>query len=400
MSNPTPITRRGRNRPSLLSRFWWLGLVALAVAVGGASFLFRPRDSGQAQPIEGYLMDPGDLAREYARLQGKPLESSAAETDFQQATVRMLHRDNAGAAALLEQVAKVAPVPVVYNDLGVLYAELNDRARAVYAFRQALGRDASYGPVRANLQRLRGFISDSSAPVTREIEPNNSPMLANLIAPDSPVDGEITAGAGDSDTFRIDAPPPPRDILAVEITNHSATLSVGLRVYDGDQRLTGWGKPPQPAGAPLTVYLSPAPSSTLYLQVWGPPETSGAYTLRARPTRAYDAFEPDDDIFSAHPLTVGESADANIMDGHDTDYYSFRSPRAGTVTIDVQNRSATLIPALSMFGPDKSTLGFGPDVRTPGASLQQTMNVTADQTYYFQVWSQVNSSGDYSVVVK
>ncbi len=400
MSNPTPITRRGRNRPSLLSRFWWLGLVALAVAVGGASFLFRPRDSGQAQPIEGYLMDPGDLAREYARLQGKPLESSAAETDFQQATVRMLHRDNAGAAALLEQVAKVAPVPVVYNDLGVLYAELNDRARAVYAFRQALGRDASYGPVRANLQRLRGFISDSSAPVTREIEPNNSPMLANLIAPDSPVDGEITAGTGDSDTFRIDAPPPPRDILAVEITNHSATLSIGLRVYDGDQRLTGWGKPPQPAGAPLTVYLSPAPSSTLYLQVWGPPETSGAYTLRARPARAYDAFEPDDDIFSAHPLTVGESADANIMDGHDTDYYSFRSPRAGTVTIDVQNRSATLIPALSMFGPDKSTLGFGPDVRTPGASLQQIMNVTADQTYYFQVWSQVNSSGDYSVVVK
>ena len=400
MSNPTPIPRRGRNRPSLLSRFWWLGLVALAVAVGGASFLFRPRDSGQAQPIEGYLMDPGDLAREYARLQGKPLESSAAETDFQQATVRMLHRDNAGAAALLEQVAKVAPVPVVYNDLGVLYAELNDRARAVYAFRQALGRDASYGPVRANLQRLRGFISDSSAPVTREIEPNNSPMLANLIAPDSPVDGEITAGTGDSDTFRIDAPPPPRDILAVEITNHSATLSIGLRVYDGDQRLTGWGKPPQPAGAPLTVYLSPAPSSTLYLQVWGPPETSGAYTLRARPARAYDAFEPDDDIFSAHPLTVGESADANIMDGHDTDYYSFRSPRTGTVTIDVQNRSATLIPALSMFGPDKSTLGFGPDVRTPGASLQQIMNVAADQTYYFQVWSQVNSSGDYSVVVK
>ena len=99
-------------------------------------------------------------------------------------------------------------------------------------------------------------------------------------------------------------------------------------------------------------------------------------------------------------LTVGESADANIMDTRDTDYYSFRSPRTGTVTIDVENRSATLIPALSLFGPDKSTLGFGPDVRTPGASLKKTMNVELNQTYYFQIWSQGSSSGNYSVTVE
>ena len=401
MSNPTAIPgRRTKKRSSLLSRFWWLGLVALAVAVGGASFVFRPRDLSRQQPVEGYVMDPGELAGEYARLQGKPLESPDAAHNFQQAAVLMLHRDFAGAAALLEQVAKAAPVPVVYNDLGVLYAELNDRARAVDAFRQALSRDASYGPVRANMQRLRGFTSDSTAPVTREIEPNNSPMLANFIALDSPVDAEIAAGTNDSDTFRVNSPPAPRDILAIEIVNHSPALSLGLRVYDRDMRLTDGGKPPQAAGASFTEYLSPPPATLLYLQIWGTSDTAGAYTLNVRPTRAYDSFEPDDDIFSAHPLTVGESADANIMDNRDTDYYSFRSPRTGTVTIDVENRSATLIPALSLFGPDKSTLGFGPDVRTPGASLKQTMKVEVNQTYYLQVWSQGSSSGNYSVTVQ
>ncbi len=391
--------RRQRRRSSPLGRFWWAGVVALALAVAGASYYFRPRFQS-TQPVEGYIMDPSALDGEYARWQGKPLESAEARSGFEQATVRMLHRDYAGAAALLEEVAKVSAVPVVYNNLGVLYARVDDRARAVNAFRRALALDISYAPVRANLRRLRGFTSDAADPVTREIEPNNSLMLANVIAPDSAVDAEIAAGVADVDTFRVTAPPAPRDILAVEIVNHSPALSIGLRIFDSDFRLTDWGKPPQPAGASFTQSLSPNPGATLYLQLWGGSETAGAYTLKVRPTRAYDAFEPDDDIFSAHPLAPGEAADANIMDAIDTDYYSFRSPRSGTVTIEIRNRSTTLIPALSMFAPDKSNSGFGPDLKTPGANLEQTMNVEANQTYYVQVWAQGNTSGDYSILVQ
>jgi hypothetical protein len=400
MPNPTAKpSRRKRKRSSLLRRFWWVGLIALAIAVASASYYFRPRFQS-AQPVEGYVMDPSVLAGEYARWQGKPLESPDVQSKFQQASVRMLHRDYAGAAALLEAVAKVAADPVVYNNLGVLYAKLDDRARAVNAFRQALARDISYAPVRANLQRLRGFTSDSADPVTHEIEPNDSPMLANVIALDSAVEAEIAAGIADVDTFRVTAPPAPRDILAIEIANRSPALSIGLRLYDSDLRLTGWGKPPQPPGASFTLPVSPKPGATLYLEIWGGSETAGAYTVKVRPTRAYDAFEPDDDIFSAHPLTPGEAAEANIMDTLDTDYYSFLAPRSGTVTIEIRNRSTTLIPGLSMFAPDKSNSGFGPDLSTPGASLKQTMKVEANQTYYLQVWSKGNSSGDYSITVQ
>lgn len=399
MSNPTAVPGRQRRRSSALARFWWAWLIGVAALVALGALYFRPL-SRTAKPLEGYVMDSATLRQEYARWQGKTLVPAETENDFRQAAGRMLRHDYSGAAEVLEKVAKTAQLPVVYNDLGVLYAELNDRARSVNAFRQALAHDISYAPVRANLRRLRGFISDSALPVTREIEPNDRPALANLIALDAAVDGEIAAGTGDRDVFRVDAPPAPRDILAVEVENHAPSLSLGIRVYDSDLRLMDWGRTPQPAGASFTENLSPAPGATLYFELYGAPGTSGAYSLKIQPARAYDAFEPDDDIFSAHPLTAGEPVDANIMDSRDTDFYSFRSPRTGTVTIAIQNRSATLIPALSMFGPDKSTAGFGPDVRTPGASLRQVMNVEANQTYYIQVWSQARTSGNYSVVVE
>jgi hypothetical protein len=115
--------------------------------------------------------------------------------------------------------------------------------------------------------------------------------------------------------------------------------------------------------------------------------------------RAFDAYEPNDNIFAASRIEVGTPIQANIMDVQDTDYYSFESPVGGAVTIELDNRSATLIPALTTFGPDKRNTGFGPDIRTPGGSLRHTMAVEAHQTYYLQVWGQARTSGAYTLTV-
>jgi hypothetical protein len=88
---------------------------------------------------------------------------------------------------------------VIFNNLGILYAQLNDRARAINAFREALARDIDYQPVRFNLNRLIGFTSQDAHPVTHEIEPNDSAVRANLIAIGKPVDGAISAGTDDRD---------------------------------------------------------------------------------------------------------------------------------------------------------------------------------------------------------
>jgi hypothetical protein len=88
------------------------------------------------------------------------------------------------------------------------------------------------------------------------------------------------------------------------------------------------------------------------------------------------------------------------MDPADTDFYSFVSPRTGTVKIVIDNRSITLIPALSTFSPDMRSSGFGPDIRVHGESLRHTMEVLENRTYYLQVWPQADTSGAYTLKVE
>ena len=88
------------------------------------------------------------------------------------------------------------------------------------------------------------------------------------------------------------------------------------------------------------------------------------------------------------------------MDAGDTDYFSFVSPRTGTVTFTLTNRSATLIPALSTFSPDRRSSGFGPDVRSPGLNLRHTLEVLENQTYFIQIWSQRNTAGQYTFLIE
>src|SRR5581483_9714346 len=149
------------------------------------------------------------------------------------------------------------------------------------------------------------------------------------------------------------------------------------------------------AGAAFSFVIAPPPNTTYYLNVSGDNTSVGAYAIQVKPLKKFDSFEPDDDIYSVHALTLGQTIDANIMDADDSDYYSFESPRSGVVSIDIENRSGVLIPALTTFTPDRRTSGFGPDLQTPGASLHHTMAVQEGQTYFIQVWSQAKTAGEY-----
>ena len=92
-----------------------------------------------------------------------------------------------------------------------------------------------------------------------------------------------------------------------------------------------WIGVPKPTlrGASLRELISPPPNTTFYLHVEGIGGSSGAYTLTVVPLKAFDAYEPNDEITRATPLALGRAIDANIMDGDDTDFYSFAVPAAG-----------------------------------------------------------------------
>ena len=90
-----------------------------------------PANSGDEAGVQALLWQAAEQRGDRARVRRGQTSLSAG--------------DYSNAVGLLEQVSKVAAVPVVFNNLGVLYAELGDKARAINAFREALARDWTIG---------------------------------------------------------------------------------------------------------------------------------------------------------------------------------------------------------------------------------------------------------------
>ena len=404
MAAPTLKRKKKKRRQSLVLKYWWLAPVLGCVAMIGWiatgpqwSRAYLIMTAGR--PIAGYVANTRKMTEEYRYFYGKPLNNAGIERGFEQASQHVSVNEYTIAVRLLEQVSKVASVPVVFNNLGVLYAELNDKSRAIDAFREALGRDMDDEAARWNLDRMKDVVALGGA-VTREVEPNNDTNQANIIALGKAVEGEIDAAVDDDDFFRVTTPPAPRDLISIEIKNHSTTLAPVLWIFDQERRMTDWGKIAREPGSSLQQTIAPAPNTTLYLQVSGLGHSAGAYTLLVRPQKAFDANEPNDDISNARLIPLGTAVASGIMDANDTDFYSFVSPRTGTVSITIANRSAKLILAWSTFYPDMRSSGSGPDGPTSGLNLNHTMQVQQHQTYYIQVRSLANTAGDYSLLIE
>jgi hypothetical protein len=359
----------------------------------------RPRagKTSDMRPLPGYVSNFATVAEEYRRFHAKDLKDPGLAVQFAQATELMTKHDYGGAAWLMQEVAKSASVPAVFNNLGVLYLAQDDRGHAVNAFREALARDIDYRQVHQNMERMKEIGLENATPLTREIEPNNGLAVANIIAPERPVEGEIMAAIDDIDSYKVTTPAAPRDILSIEVQPRTRLLEPMMKVYDDEHHLLEWVKGKDAPGKSITVVLAPPPNTTLYLQLAGFADSAGLYILKVTPLKAFDAYEPNDEIFNARPIQIGSPVDANIMDKADTDYYSFETERAGKVRVSIQNRSSTLIPALTTFTPNQRSSGFGPDVHTPGGNLEHSFEVQANQKYYIQVWSQANTAGNYSL---
>jgi hypothetical protein len=390
----------------MVRRYWWLAPVLMVVGfivwVATGPEWSRPRTGKTTDHSlpPGYVSSFQTVQQEFQRFNGRALPNNDLAGQFDAATQFMKQHDYNGAALSLEEVAKKAAVPAVFNDLGLVYLALNDRGHAINAFREALSRDIEYPQVRQNLDRLKEIGFENATPLTQEVEPNNTLLLTNIIAAGKPVDGEIMPAVNDIDCFKVTTPGAPRDVLRIEVTPKTPKLEPMLRIFDGERRSLDWVRGKDAPGKPLSWVGSPAPNSTLYLEVSAANDTAGLYQVTVTPLKAFDASEPNDDIYNARPISLGADVAAGIMDKTDTDYYSFEARSTGQVKVTVRNRSATLIPALSTFGSDMRSSGFGPDVRTPGGSLQHSMAVEAGKKYFLQVWSQANTAGEYTLRVE
>lgn len=345
--------------------------------------------------LPGYQTDASEIQSEQEKVYGQPLDSGEIEKGFSDARDHIHRAEYRAAITFFRFAIKAAALPIFYQDLGALYLARGDTAHAFCMFHLALDRDPAYRPAIDSLRALDKRMPSETAQV--ETEPNNTPELANDLAMNLPVSGEISVGVGDADVYAIIAPPGPRDLLEIEVENHAHFLAPRFRVLDSEGALFNRDVKAQP-GESLKHVISVKPNTVLYLEVSGDHQTSGGYHLTVRPLQAFDSHEPNDTVFQATPLQLGKTAEANIMDGGDNDFYSFLPPASGSVTIDVSNRSTTLSLGLTMLGSDKSTLGFGPDAGM-GHSVKIPLPVEGGHMYYVQVWSQGGTAGAYSITV-
>lgn len=345
--------------------------------------------------LPGYQADAGEIQREHEKIYGQPLESSEIEKGFADAQNHIHRAEYHDAIVFFRSAAKMVAIPVFYNNLGVLYVATKDYPHAYSAFHQALDRDPAYQPAIDNLNQLGKGAEPETAQL--ETEPNESPGLANEIALNIPVSGEITAGKGDIDVFSFTTPSGPRDLLQVELENRAHFLEPRIRVLDSEGVLLNWDLKAE-AGASMKQTITAKPNTLLYLELSGVNGTSGAYRLTVRPLKAFDAHEPNDTVFQSTPLEFGKELQANCMDGEDNDFYSILPPKSGEVIVDVQNQSTTLSPGVTLLSTDKTTVAFGPDM-APGKSVKMSMKVEGGHLYYVQVWPQLSTAGAYSITV-
>src|SRR5579883_1010085 len=121
--------KRRRHGKSRLLRDVWIpaALIVLILAILVVRYISH---LAPPAPVVGYIGSPETLQQEYLEFEGKPLTNSSPVQQFRSANELAAKGDYKGAASLLEGISKMCAVPVVFYDMGLLYAQMNDRERA------------------------------------------------------------------------------------------------------------------------------------------------------------------------------------------------------------------------------------------------------------------------------
>ena len=235
-----------------------------------------------------------------------------------------------------------------------------------------------------------------------EQEPNNTIPQANVAEMSATIAGEINP-ADDADYFKFpyDDAKKRRDIVLVHL-DPSTTLQPSVALYKEDKSVyQGWTAP-NTAGAEHKFPFLAEPGKTYFVGVASDyKRNAGAYALSLKPQKAYDKYEPNDDPFTATPLKLGETIEANIMDGTDHDCYRLSGVNEKSLTIDLQNLSPSLKPSIRVLKSDKSTAQGWNSPNNPGADLKFSTPSEPGQDYFVEVASDYgHSAGPYRLKVQ
>lgn len=322
-------------------------------------------------------------------------------------------------------------LPAVYNNLGGLYALTKNYDKADEAYTRAIERDPDYQPVQYNFgllkekqgkgdeavrhfKKAKGLKHSGQLELKQlnklspepdenmeanliETEPNNDILTPNSLPVGEWVQGEIT-GDTDIDFFKFTTPDKYRDIMKVEVKNTKTALMPYILRYNENKQYLDKAEAKNP-GQNIGHTFSSNPNLVYYIKIGGIDKSRGPYQLKITPLKAYDGYEPNDNISQASPISPGKSIEANIMDAEDWDYYRIKASSTKTsVVISLENQSTTLRPILGILDENKKEIGYI-ETSNNGQNLGHTFSFNPGLVYYIRIGGKYNSYGAYRLTV-
>jgi hypothetical protein len=230
-----------------------------------------------------------------------------------------------------------------------------------------------------------------------ETEPNDGFAAATTLALGATARGAL-GGGNDRDFWRLRSEPGRRDRFRVALVNGSMGFSPKVRAYNGRKSEVGDAYDAT-LGANLDLVFVASPDEDQYVEVtsWG--GTGGPYELRVVAERAFDAYEPNDDALAPSTIALGETIAANLLDGHDVDWYRVTGITAARIAVRLDNRSTTLAPDVHVYDRNRAEVARAYNA-TNGASLDLVAPAAAGADAYVRVTRWSGSGGAYHLAVR
>lgn len=174
------------------------------------------------------------IAAEYQKYTGQALSDDLRQ-QIEQAVAAAMKNDHAESIRLFEQVASQAPVPAIYNNLGVEYAKTRNVEGSERALNLAIAKDPANDQARKNLALL-GSTDKKRSPVAVgpgvRYENGSAPALVveSLDSGFAPVQGIHVVAAGDGSSggmYSIKYQPEPGTPVLVEPGTYDVLMKTG-----------------------------------------------------------------------------------------------------------------------------------------------------------------------------
>jgi len=242
------------DNPKVPKKYWWLIPVGVPIAVAliaATPLLMKACTPGPAPGpgtpppsitnIAGGDIVYGDkivtniniIASEYERQTGKPL-SDDLRRQIEAAVTAADQNNHAESARILEQVAKAAPVPAIYHNLGVEYQKSNNTQASLRAFelsKEKLAALTSTGVSTSTLPASALVAPAVSGPGIRSESSSIAGMTIDPISPPykAPTDIQVVIhGAAESNSYRVQYRPKP----GVPVAMNAGTYDILLKFND------------------------------------------------------------------------------------------------------------------------------------------------------------------------